>query len=281
MKLIDFLPDIYRQREIMRRARLWWGIVVVIFGSAIGVAATAQAWLKHNLVRQLDDLAPQYAAAQAQVQELSSLQADINRAGHEASLYTFLDSSWPRTQLLAELVRPLSTAIRLTQIHLAEEDQARSAIQAGPRNLKAEEEAAAKATPSERDLTKLQDENDRRQTAIEIDGHTADVAGLHRYVEDINRSPLIASANIKSLEAASANQQGRTRFTLRVIVRPGYCQRRPEPVASRSRLPDGTLNRESTILRRWFGTANDHTAVLASARQAEPALQSRWAGGGG
>src|SRR5262249_26273514 len=158
MKTIDFLPDIYRQREIMRRARLWWGIVVVIFGSAIGVAATAQAWLKHNLVRQLDDVAPQYAAAQAQVQELSSLQSEINRAGNVASLYTFLESSWPRTQLLAELVRPLSSTIRLSQIHLAEEDQARAAVQVGPRNLKLEEEAAAKATPSEKDLAKLQEE---------------------------------------------------------------------------------------------------------------------------
>jgi hypothetical protein len=232
MKNIDFLPEIYRQREIMRRARLWWGIVVVIFGSAIGVAASAQAWLKHTLVQQLDDLTPPYAAAQAQVKELSSLQVEINKAGHEASLYTFLESPWPRTQLLAELVQPLATTIRLTQIHLAEEDQARSAIQAGPRNLKADEEAAAKATPSEKDLAKLQSETERRQTSIEIDGHTTDVQRLHRYVEDINRAPLIAAANIKSLEGAASNQQGQTRFTLRAIVRPGYCQRGTDSAAN-------------------------------------------------
>jgi len=245
MKTIDFLPDIYRQREIMRRARLWWCIVAVIFGSAIGVAATAQAWLKHSLVRQLDDLGPQFAAARAQVQELSSLQAEINRAGHEASLYTFLDSSWPRTQLLAELVRPLATTIRLTQVNLAEEDQARSAIQVGPRNLKAEEEAAAKATLPEKDLAKLQDENDRRQTSIEIDGYTADVARLHQYVGDLSHSPLVASANIKSLEGAAGNQQGRTRFTLRLIVRPGYCQRGPESVVSASSATPMTQSRSA------------------------------------
>src|SRR5262249_16000365 len=129
---------------------------------------------------------------------------------------------------------------RLSQIHLAEEDQARAAVQVGPRNLKLEEEAAAKATPSEKDLAKLQEESERRQTSIEIDGYTTDVQGLHRYVPDLNRSPLMASANIKSLEAAAPSQQGRTRFTLRVIVRGGYCQRGPEAVASAEPTPSAT-----------------------------------------
>ena len=51
MKTIDFLPEIYRQREALRRARLWWGIVVVIFSGAIGASALAQAWLRHPVSR--------------------------------------------------------------------------------------------------------------------------------------------------------------------------------------------------------------------------------------
>src|SRR5262245_3440257 len=181
MKTIDFLPDIYRQREALRRARLWWGIVVVIFSSAIAASALAQAWLRHGLHQQLDELAPEYAQAQTQVQELTGLQSQNLRAAHEASLYTFLESPWPRTQLLAEVVRPLPESIRLTQVHLAEEEQARSAIQAGPRNSKAEEEAAAKASGPEQDLARLLEETERRQTTIEIDGYTADVGRLHEY----------------------------------------------------------------------------------------------------
>jgi hypothetical protein len=232
MKTIDFLPEIYRQRDALRRARLWWGIVVVIFSGAIGASVLAQAWLRHGLHEQLDDLTPQYAAAQTQVLELSMLQTQIQRAGHEASLYTFLENPWPRTQILAEIVRPVPDTIRLTQIHLAEEEQARTAIYSGPRNTKAEEEAAAKASAPEKDLAKLQDENERRQTTIEIDGHTADVPRLHEYVGDISRSPLVAGATIKSLEAATANHAGRTRFTLRLLVRPGYCQRGGDPAAT-------------------------------------------------
>src|SRR5688572_664412 len=131
MKNIDFLPDIYRQREALRRARLWWGVVIVIFSGAIGASALAQGLLRHNVRHQLDALASEYASAQAQVQELSSLQSQILRAGHEASLYTFLDNPWPRTQILAEIVRPLPASIRLTKISLTEEEQAKNAVQVG------------------------------------------------------------------------------------------------------------------------------------------------------
>jgi len=232
MKSIDFLPESYRQREALRRARWWWGIVVLIFGGAIGASGMTQAWLRHGLNEQLDSLAADFAGAQTQVQELAALQSQIMRASQEASLYTFLENPWPRTQLLAAIVQPLTDSIRLTKITVADEEQAKNAIQVGPRNMKVEEEAAAKASPPEKDLVRLQDEIDRRQTAIEIDGHTADVPRLHMYVSDMNRSALIASATIKSLEAATAAQQGRTRFTLRLIVRPGYCQRGDNPVAA-------------------------------------------------
>lgn len=239
VKTIDFLPDIYRQREALRHARLWWGMVVVIFAGALGSSAVAQALLRHRLQQQLDSLAGEYAAAQAQVQELSALQAQILRAGHEASLYTFLENPWPRTQLLAQVVGPLPDGIQLTQVHLADAESAKTAIQAGPRNTKAEEEAATKASPPERDLARLAADDDRRQTTIEIDGHTADVPRLHEYVHDISRSPLVAGAAIKSLEAATAHHAGKTRFTLRLLIKPSYCQRGEAAVktASTAALP--------------------------------------------
>lgn len=235
MKSIDFLPDIYRQREALRRARLWWGIVVVVFGGAIGASTLAQAWLRHSIHQQMDSLSADFAAAQTQVQELSTLQSQIVRAGHEASLYTFLENPWPRTQLLAQIVGPMPDCIRITQIHISEQESAKTAIQAGPRNVKADEDAAAKATGPEKDLARLQEEMDRRQTMIEIDGHSSDVSKLHDYVAAVSRSPLVADATIKSLEAApnqtaqnqaGQNQAGKTRFTLRLQIRPGYCQQR-------------------------------------------------------
>lgn len=222
MKTIDFLPDIYHQREALRRARWWWATVSLLFGLAIAASAAAQGWLRHRLSEQLDELAKDYAAAHTQVQELSSLQTQIQRANHEASLYTFLESPWPRSQLLAAVVRPLPESIRLLQIRITEEEQARPGVPAGPRPPKTEEQSVAKVLSAEADLAKLQEDADRRQTTIEIDGHTADVPRLHSYVSDVHRSPLVASIHIKSMEAAAAGQAGQTKFTLRLIIRPGY-----------------------------------------------------------
>jgi Tfp pilus assembly protein PilN len=224
MKSIDFLPDIYRQREALRRARLWWCIVVVIFGSAIGAAATAQTLLRSNLHRELAELEPEFAAAQAHVRELTALHAQILRASHEANLYTYLEHPWPRTQLLAEVVRPLPEVIRLSQMHVGEEEHAKGGQFAGPRGIRSDEPNAPKPSQPELDLLRLQEELDRRQTTIELDGHTTDVARLHAYMAEVNRSPLVAAAQIKSLEATPGSQFARTRFTLRLVVQPGHCQ---------------------------------------------------------
>src|SRR5262249_21698346 len=187
-----FLPEIYRQREALRRARVWWGLVILLFGSAIGAAATAQGLLRHSLHRQLQDLQSQYAAAQDQVRELTDLQTQTLQAAQVASLYTFLEHPWPRTQLLAEVVRPLPDSIHLLRIHIREEELPKIAVPAGPRRPAPAEQDPAKRPGAEQDLTKLLEEMDIRQTAIELEGRTADVGRLHQYVADVSRSPLIA-----------------------------------------------------------------------------------------
>jgi hypothetical protein len=228
MKNIDFLPDLYRQREALRRARVWWCTVVVIFGTAIGLAAGAQLWLRRSIKGQLAELDLQYAAAQAQVRELAALQTQINQAGRAASLFTFLEDPWPRTQILAELVRPLPDSVRLTNLHIGEEVVAQSQLQAqaGPRRRgpRGDDDEGPKLSPPEADLARLREEASQRQTFVELEGQTEDVPQLHQYVAAIGRSPLVAQAQIKSLETTASpdQQEPRTIFTLRVVVRPGY-----------------------------------------------------------
>src|SRR5262245_14967114 len=202
MKSIDFLPDIYRKREALRLARVWWGIVVLVFGGAVGSSSVAQVWLRYSLQQQFDDLTPTYTTAQGQVRELAELQSQIAKSAQEASLFTYLEHPWPRTQLMAEVVRPLPDVIRLTQLYIREEELPRAVPQVGPRRQSPEEEAAASLRHAEQDLARLQDEMDHRQTIMELDGHTTNVARLHEYLADLSRSPLVEAANIKSLEAA-------------------------------------------------------------------------------
>ena len=225
MKNIDFLPDLYRQREALRRARVWWCTVVVIFGTAIGLAAGSQLWLRRSIQGQLGDLDLQFAAAQAQVRELAALQAQISRAGRSASLFTFLEDPWPRTQIIAELIRPLPNSVRLTQLHIGEEVAAptQAAAASRRRGSRHDEDNGPKLSPPEADLARLREEAAQRQTFVELEGLTEDVPQLHQYVANLGLSPLVAEAQIKSLETtAGADQQPRTIFTLRVVVRPGY-----------------------------------------------------------
>src|SRR6187200_2875646 len=100
MKNIDFLPDIYRQRAALRQARVWWCLVVLLFGGTIGSAVAAQVCLRVGLKRQLAMLETSFTTSQVQVHELANLQAQIAKSAQEAGLFTYLQHPWPRTQLL-------------------------------------------------------------------------------------------------------------------------------------------------------------------------------------
>lgn len=224
MKNIDFLPDLYRQREALRQARIWWCAVVVIFGTAIGLAAGAQFWLRYDIGRQVGELSPAFNAAQAQVRELAALQSQISQQARAASLFTFLEGPWPRTQILAELIKPLPHSVRLTQIQIADEEITRSQPQAGQRRRgRKEEETGPKLSPAEEDLTRLRTESEQRQTVVKLDGQTGDVAPLHQYVSALSRSPLVASAQITSLEVAPGDSPtAPTNFSLCVVIKAGH-----------------------------------------------------------
>jgi hypothetical protein len=229
MKSIDFLPDVYRQRTALAHARIWWGIVGLIFSVAIGSTAGAQFLLRRSIQQQIDDLAPQFAAAQEQVQQLAQLHAQHRRAGELAGLVTYLEQPWPRTQLVAEVVGPLPEEIRLTELVITEDDLARPNTEegAGPRRRRnpGEGESQAKLSPAVADLDALRQAHDHKRTIIEVTGTVADVAVLHRYVSELGRSPLVSRAQIKSLEsAATVVQEKPTQFTLRLQFKPSHGQ---------------------------------------------------------
>jgi hypothetical protein len=235
VKNIDFLPDIYRQRTAMRQARIWWGVVVLIFGTAIGSTAFVQYLVRRSVQQQLLSLEPEFFAAQEKVQRLAQLQSQSRTAGETAALVTYLESTWPKTQLLALVVAPAPPSIRMTAVNIVEEELQRPQVeQAGPRrrakNNAPEEEA--NLSPPLRDLEKLRQEHDYRIGVIEIIGEVTDTTELHDYVAQLGAQPLVDQAQIKSLESAPADAKSRTtQFTLRVRVRPNYCQPggTPEP----------------------------------------------------
>lgn len=223
-KKIEFLPDIYRERAALRRAQVWWLFVVLIFSVAIGSTAGAQYLLKRSVQRKLDSLEPAFFAAKKQVEHLTLLQDQTRTAGQWAGLCTYLETTWPRTQLLAVVAEPLPPELCLTALKVFDEELARPATEesAAPRRTaRGDETPNAALPPATDDLEQLRNENDYRQTVIELSGHTSDLKRLHSYVAAVGKSPLVAQATIKSLEASQAESNSpKTQFTLRVVVRP-------------------------------------------------------------
>jgi Tfp pilus assembly protein PilN len=231
MKNLDFLPEIYRQQHRQRAARRWWCAVAAVFAASISVAAGSQWWIRRGIERELADVESKFAEALKRNVEFARLQEEIVRAEEVAELYTYLAHPWPRTQLLAALVRPLPDSMRLTELSItfemlpAEAPPSRAGEKGMPPAAKPEPSLAVK------DLQTLRQECDQRQTVISLAGVADDVNELHGYVEQLGKSPLFAAAHLKGVEsAAQGSEAGHSRFLVHVVVKPGYGQPRgPHP----------------------------------------------------
>lgn len=251
MKNIDFLPNAYRERNALRHARAWWGVVVLIFGTVILATASVQFTWRRGVQAELDAIEPQYLAAKQRDLELTSLQKQIQAASEAAGLYTYLQHPWPRTQILASIAGPLPATIHLHELHLGEEVLPIIATEttSGKRRTAAKDKDAPKLPPGQQDLAALRQDCDTKQTVVELSGIAEDAQQLHAYVSALGKSPIIAAAQLKSLEAVSegegkasalpegvSNRLAGTRFSVRLVIRPGYGQPGgPEPKAAAKR----------------------------------------------
>ena len=226
MKNIDFLPEIYRHRQVLRSARLWWGGVAAVFGLAIGGTAAAQWYLRHRLDAQLAMVEPLYLVSLQRNAEMTSLQTRISQADDLVSLYLYLDHPWPRTQILAAVAAPLPPSIRLSELRLSEDaitigsSAASEDVNRSAENTKTEAQPTAKT-----ELARLRAEYDRKKTVLELSGQASSIEQLHAYVDALAKSPLVASANLTGLESGKETTGAAgTRFHVRIVIRPGYGQ---------------------------------------------------------
>jgi Tfp pilus assembly protein PilN len=223
MKSIDFLPDIYRQARADRSNRRWWCTIAGVFAIAILSAAVSQWMLRRRIETELAEVGPKYADALQREAELALVRQEIVRADEVAELYTYLSHPWPRTQLLASIVRPLPQSVRLTEITFGHES-----LTAGPPLTPASSPPSGgkpSLSPAQADLLQLRSECDWRQPILSITGTASVLTELHAYVDQLGKSPLIAAAHLKGVEASADGQTaGQCRFQLHVVVRPGYGQ---------------------------------------------------------
>ena len=223
MNNIDFLPDIYRQRNQQLRSTQWWcvaGCAAASLLALFGAYQGAERWKLQGQISQFDQLANQ---TQQQEAELAQLSREMAVVDDLAQLIEYLKHPWPRTQLLAAAIRPLSDTIHLTELVIREE--AMSAAGSPQVSPPAESSSSGAESPTIKDLHVLKTECDRNRTQIVVGGWVANLADLHTYVANVGQSPLVASATLKKLETvAEPNVDPTTVFQLLVIARAGYGQ---------------------------------------------------------
>ncbi len=224
MKDIDFLPAHYGERRKEQHAQVWRTLMLIGFGGLLCLLSATQLTLRHRLKGKLIELDTQSVAAVLQEQQLALLQADIKRETELAELFTYLKHPWPRTQILAELLRPLPEPISLIEMKLGRETPGGETAISPP--AAAETEAEIKAMSDVKaTLQKLRTENDSRKTVVYLEGITEDDTNLHSYVAELQNSPMFSAAELISLETMDRGAENRlARFKVRISVRPGFGQ---------------------------------------------------------
>jgi Tfp pilus assembly protein PilN len=227
VKNIDFLPEIYRQRQSLRSARLCWMGVAMLFGLAIAGAESCQWYFRRALAAKLKGVEPQYAGARNRRAEIQQLEESTARADELAALYLYLEHPWPRTQLLAAVARPLPPSVHLTELRiLAQADAAPLGRGTDENTVRSTGENEKSKQPTAKSvLALLRGEHDRQKVILELSGQAANSQELHEYVDALAKSPLIASASLKGLESeGEALETGVSKFQIRAVVRPGHGQ---------------------------------------------------------
>ncbi|MBN2023930.1 MAG: hypothetical protein JW809_14195 [Pirellulales bacterium] len=232
MNDIDFLPADFRRRHAKRNTHLWrLGVVV-----AVGLLVSSTALAQHRRWRQANDAMAAtnrvHDETMREVQQLGRLQLDGAAAEEEAQLIAYLLHPWPRTRILATVLQPLPDEIALEKIAI---DQTLPPGQAATGAVtivdpKAEEQRVAGLSPAARDLETFRRQMDRRQTVVTLSGETTRPETVHRYLDLLARSKLVAKAELDSLETADTDAidknvpEGPMTFSATIVIRPGYGQ---------------------------------------------------------
>lgn len=226
MHSIDFLPVEYRQSHARRRAQPWQVIVVALFATLIGASATGQWYAGRHAAGELAAIESLYTRALAQTVELQKMQGDLDLARASADLYAYLRHPWPRTRIVDALLAPLPEGIAFEELEISQEKLSNAAMTVAPVDPLALEKELAVLPPARRDLRKLHDEFDARQTVVSLSGSTDEISTLHAYLGKLAGAGLFSRVGLPQIESSNDKASHRLRFNVRMIVCPGYGQAR-------------------------------------------------------
>lgn len=224
MKTIDFLPARYREKSTKQKTQAWRGAVVASFCGLLAVGALGQFEIERELENHVELVLQQYEKVVAEGNNLSELQRQLREARSEAELLTYLRHPWPRSQILARVVEPLSDAIALRKLEIKQDEAGPAAVVARPPGQPTSEAAAAKEELpiAQRTLKKLREPLDDAPLTVTLEGISQESAALHVYLGKLAESEWFSAVELQSIERLEDGQSDGFRFAARLIVRPGY-----------------------------------------------------------
>ncbi|NLS94382.1 MAG: hypothetical protein GXX96_19670 [Planctomycetaceae bacterium] len=222
MQDIDFLPSDFKRRRSNRHGRPWQ---IVVACAAIGlllVVAVGQSRALTQIKGRLTEIEPERRVLDARLAQLADLRERLAGTEARAQLLSYRNHPWPKTQLLAATLRSLPDAVVFRRIQITPENL--SSLPSQRASTEAEEEDATTLAPAVRDMRLLQQECDSSVVAITLEGTTTDGIELHRYLDRLNRVPLLDKVTLHSLDSTEDDSEAKFRFEARLTVRPGFGQ---------------------------------------------------------
>lgn len=263
MQEIDFLPQRYREAHADRSSHVWRVVILAVVAAVISSTAGLQIRRRAQMREHVGLARANLQAVRGQSAELPELERRMQQDEIESQLHTYLRHPWPKTQVLAALVRPLPEAISLTSIRIGRENVSTSVAAPVERVAApgAPGEKAAQETPSAKeDLELLRKQYDGPRTVIHIAGNSQDAVALHRYLAELGRCDLLVAPELLSVQSSTESSAEGTpatkdqaaenmrSFSARVYLRASFGQ--PNGPTAQEVRPAATAAAESVALHR-------------------------------
>lgn len=226
MKTIEFLPPEYRHKQALHRAKLWWLTIAVLFGTGISLTAITQYGLRLQLQRQVAQFDQEFQIANIRRAELEATQKRLQDADHEVALYTYLRHPWPKSQILAAIVAPLPSGIRLTEFHTSQEvGVPGTTSNVSATTVSVDANTAAVGNSFELDMKALRAASDSHPLYLTIQGTATTSDELHSYVAQLHNHRLFSKVDLQSVETLRISTGPvLMQFQVRVKLLPGLGQ---------------------------------------------------------
>jgi len=153
MQILNFIPEDYTQRKLLRKANLLCAVLTAAVAVALGIMFAVLTAAEDRLLGQRAEVEQATARAAGGVQQWQQYQADREAVLERARKASRLLNLLPRSRIVAEIVQRLPKGLSLTQLFVAEEASlvVEPELAKGP----AAQKAPTKTTPINREQVEM------------------------------------------------------------------------------------------------------------------------------